>query len=186
MAKKLPVLKDNQERQGLQSHIPGTNAHDFVDASEKMLTELNPATPLQASIARDIAGNDADLTMMRMRRNMILWQKAVTPMYTMLRKTGELDDDSARDLAKGWATGMPQAEDLIRGFGIDPEFAHNQAFIENFLLIDGIDKQVERLERRRRQLLDDYRRLKSASEDRSRMSTQIADAELVTVASVDA
>jgi len=73
MAKNQPLLKGNQERQGLQSHIPGSNTVDVVNTSEKMLSELNPVTPLQASIARDITANDADLTMMRMRRNMILW-----------------------------------------------------------------------------------------------------------------
>lgn len=186
MAKNQPSLKVNHARQGLQSHVPGTNTQDFINASEKMLIELNPVTPLQASIARDITGNDADLTMMRMRRNMILWQKAVTPMYIMLRKSGGLDDDAAQQLAKSWAMGALQAEAHIRELGIDPDFAHNQAFIENFLLIDAIDKQIERLERRRRQLLDDYRRMKSASEDRSRTSRQIADAELVTEALDDA
>lgn len=183
MAQKQPPLAQIQKQRRLQSHIPGTNMPDFFDTSEKMLTELNPVTPLQASIARDITEIDADITMMRMRRNMIRWQKAVTPMFMMLRKSGELDDDAAQKLAKGWATGMPKAEDRIRGLGIDPEFAHNQAFIENFLLIDAIDKQIERLERRRRQLLDDYRRMKSASEPRQRTPGQVSDAELITEAS---
>jgi hypothetical protein len=67
-----------------------------------------------------------------------------------------------------------------------PSLANNQAFIENFLLIDAIDKQIERLERRRRQLLDDYRRMKPEPEHRLHLPEQIADAELVTESADDA
>lgn len=187
MERKLSPSTDKtiQQRHRLQSHTPGTNTRDLANNYKQMVTELAPKTPLETSIVHDIACNDADLTMMRARRNMILWQKAITPMFGMLRKTVDLDDAAARELAKDWATGLPQAEGRIRTLGIDPEFAHNQAFIENFLLIDAIDKQIERLERRRRQLLDDYRRMKPVPEHRLRSSEQIADAELVAEGSDD-
>lgn len=168
-----------QGRYRLQAHMPGAQGCDLGIMFDQLMHELAPVTPLETSIARDIASNDADLTMLRARRNMILWQKAITPMFAMLRKLDGMTDAVAGEMAKDWASGVPEVEDRIRGHGIDPEFAHNQAYIENFLLIDAIDKQIERLERRRRHLLDDYRRMKPARDGAARRTEQIADAELV-------
>lgn len=168
-----------QRQHRLQAHMPGAEGRDLGIMMDEVMHELAPVTPLETSIARDIASNDADLTMLRARRNMILWQKAITPMFAMIRKLDGLDDAVAGEMAKGWASGVPEVEDRIRALGVDPEFAHNQAYIENFLLIDAIDKQIERLERRRRQLLDDYRRMQPARERPMQIAEQIADAELV-------
>jgi hypothetical protein len=183
MEKKRSAVNTNSssgyKRHRLQTHMPGAQGRALGIMFDQFMSELAPVTPLETSIARDIASNDADLTMMRARRNMILWQKAITPMYAMLRKLDGLDDAVAGEMAKDWASGMPEVDDRIRALGIDPEFAHNQAYIENFLLIDAIDRQIERLERRRRQLLDDYRRMKPAPERRARVTEQIADAELL-------
>ncbi len=72
------------------------------------------------------------------------------------------------------------AEGAIIALGVDPTFAHNQAYTENILLIGNIEKQMERLERRRRQLLVDYSHLNTDGKiNRTRSLGAIDDAEIV-------
>ena len=79
-----------------------------------------------------------------------------------------------------WASGASDAQEKIADLGVDPEIAHNQAFIANVLLIELMDKQIERLEGRRRKLLEDYRCMQpNASKELGRTVQPILDAEVI-------
>lgn len=163
----------------LQQRPPGADAR-LTHAQEQLLGELSPSNPLQSSIARDIVAIDGDLALLPKRRNTILWQSAITPMYGLIRRHAACDDDQARDLATTWAMGSEDAAAAIIAFGIDPAIAHNQAYIENILLIKEIEQQIERLERRRRHLLADYSRLNPETANGGQRSAgQIDDAEII-------
>lgn len=169
------------QRRSLQSVYPGVKKTHASDKQKKIVVELAPATSLERSIASDIATTDIELNMTRKRKNSILWQRAITPMYGFICKTGAYDNATAKELAIAWAAGSSDAESTILALGIDPEFTHNQAYIENVLLIELIEKQIERLERSRRHLLEDYRRLKLAvKENQSRVLDDTVEAELMT------
>lgn len=173
-----------REHATLNRQIPGINAHDAAANSKEIVGELAPQTRLETSVASDIAAADVELRMMRERKNMLLWQSAAQPMFMLIRETGVYDDAAAGDLAKKWITGSQEAEKTILALGIDPEFAHNIAYTENVLLIEMIDKSIDRLQRSRRKLLDDYGRLKQiGGENNRRVRRDAIDAELVSEAS---
>lgn len=164
----------------LQNGRPGANEQHLAAAREALLAELAPSNPLQASIARDIVEVDSDLALLPQRRNSILWQSAVSPMHDLIRRSGACDQEAAEALAIAWATGSQDAEDKIISFGIDPAIAHNQVYSENILLIREIERQIELLERRRRQLLADYDRLNPVRATAGpRRANEIHDAEII-------
>lgn len=170
-----------RQRRTLNRQIPGIDGRDAALKTRKILDELAPKTALETSLATDIAEIDIEISMIRERKNMLLWQCAAQPMFLLIRKTGIYDDTTAGDLARAWITGSQKAEKTILALGIDPDFAHNLAFTENILLIETIDKSIERAQRSRRKLLDDYNRLQQVgSEDKRRVRGDTIDAELVT------
>lgn len=105
------------------------------------MEELSPANPIAASIARDIIMVVSDLALLPKRRNAILWQLAITPMYELIRREGVCDENQAKDLALMWAKGSKDAEVAIVALGIDPTIAHNRAYMENILLIGEINSK---------------------------------------------
>ena len=174
----VPSAKDTRGK--LQSHTPGADIASLGAKADELVAELAPTTALEHSIARDIAGSNAELTQLRARKNLVLWQKAITPMYDLIRMEGSCDEGQSRDLAIAWASGASNAQEKIADLGVDPEIAHNQAFIANVLLIELMDKQIERLEGRRRKLLEDYRCMQPiASKERGRTVQPILDAEVI-------
>ncbi|KQI71244.1 hypothetical protein AN191_13175 [Loktanella sp. 5RATIMAR09] len=163
----------------LQQSPPGADT-PLTHAQEELLEELSPSTPIAVSIARDIIMVDGELALLPKRRNTILWQSAITPMFDLLRRSEGCDDKQAEDLAIAWAKGCRDAEGAIISLGVDPTIAHNQAYLENILLIGNMEKQIERLERRRRQLLVDYSHLNTDGRiNRTRSLGAIDDAEIV-------
>jgi hypothetical protein len=169
-----------RQRRTLNRKIPGIDGRDAALKRRKILDELDPKTALETSIAIDIAADDIEINMLRERKNMLLWQFAAQPMFLLIRGTGIYDDATAGDLARAWITGSQEAEEEIFSLGIDPEFAHNLAFTENVLLIEMMEKSIERLQRSRRKLMDDYNRLKQVGKDYRRVRGDTIDAELFT------
>ena len=83
----------------LQQSPPGADAQHLARTQELLFAELAPSNPLEASIARDIVAVDTDLALLPKRRNLILWQFAITPMYEQIRRIGARDHDEAKELA---------------------------------------------------------------------------------------
>jgi hypothetical protein len=165
---------------GLQRQPPGVADADYQNKSAAYVAELAPRNVFQEHIARKIAEVTVECDALCARKNMLMWQKAVSPMYFLLTQKASLDAQRAERLALAWAQGSAEATSAIIALNIDPEVAHNEAYIGNIFLIDMIDKQIERLERRRRSLLSEYNQLqKDTRSPREGYDVPIEDAEVL-------
>ena len=161
----------------LQRQIPGIAAADYKHDIIAYMEELGPRTALENALAADIAAVSVEYDQLRARKHMLMWQKAIQPMFDLLTRKASVDAQESETLAIAWAQGSPEASAKIVSLGIDPEVAHNEAFVANIYLFEMLDKQIERLERRRRNLLSDYRQLqKDTRSPRNRDKTPIEDA----------
>lgn len=161
----------------LQRHIPGIAEADYKHGINAYKEELGPRTALENDLTADIAAVTVEYDQLRARKHMLMWQKAVEPMFNLLTRKASLDAQQSETLALAWAQGCPEACVKIVSLGMDPEVAHNEAFVANIFLFEMLDKQIERLERRRRNLISDYRQLqKDARHPRNHDETPIEDA----------
>lgn len=157
----------------LRARYTSTNEDALAELEQTLLAELAPKTAIQRTVAQNIASNEVELLTLRERGQLIFWGGAAREMHSLVSAT--LDDAEAWDLARAWASGVRDASVKIEALGIEEEFALNAAHVEAFQILGNIDTQIDRLERRRRQLLDDLQRLKSATP----IAPDIEDAELV-------
>ena len=161
----------------LQRQLPGITATDYKHGINAYMDELGPRTALEKALAADIAAVSVEYDQLRARKHMLMWQKAVQPMFDLLTRKASVDAQQSETLALTWAQGCSDASAKIVSLGVDPEVAHNEAFVANIYLFEMIEKQIERLERRRRNLLADYRQhQKDARRPRIHDETQIEDA----------
>lgn len=161
----------------LQRQIPGIAATDYIHSINAYMDELGPETALEKALAADIGAVTVEYEQLRARKHMLMWQEAVEPMFNLLTRKASLDARQSETLALEWAQGCPEASAKIVSLGMDPEVAHNEAYVANIYLFEMLDKQIERLERRRRHFLADYGQLqKDARHPRNHDETQIEDA----------
>ena len=161
----------------LQRQLPGVTATDYKNGINAYMDELGPRTALEKALAADIAAVSVEYDQLRARKHMLMWQKAVQPMFDLLTRKASVDAQQSETLALTWAQGSPETSAKIVSLGVDPEVAHNEAFVANIHLFEMLEKQIERLERRRRNLLADYRQLqKDARRPRIHNETSIEDA----------
>lgn len=161
----------------LQRQIPGMAEAAYKSGVDAYTDELGPRTALEKALAADIAAVSVEYDQVRARKHMLMWQKAVQPMFELLTHKASVDAQQSETLAIAWAQGCPEATAKIVSLGIDPEVAHNEAYVANIYLFEVVDKQIERLERRRRNLLSDYRQLqKDGRRPRNHGEASIEDA----------
>lgn len=161
----------------LQRHIPGMAAANYTHGINAYIDELGPRTALEKDLAADVGAVTVECDQLRARKHLLMWQKAVEPMFNLLTRKASLDAQASETLALAWAQGCPDASARIVSLGMDPEVAHNEAYVANIYLFEILDKQIERLERRRRNLLADYRQLqKDARRPRNHKEAPIEDA----------
>jgi hypothetical protein len=151
----------------------GLQSANLEALKRDLLAELAPQTALQRSVAQNLADNEMELVTLRERKNLIFWEAALQAMWQLLCATS--DRDKAWELARAWASGDAGAAAQIGAQDIDPEFALNAAHFETFQPVAMIDTQIDRLERRRRQLHEDLTRLKALLP----IAPDLPDAELV-------
>lgn len=164
----------------LQRDLPGTRPTDATHGVEALVACFAPRTAFEAHLATEIAGLILEQNQLRDRKHMIMWQKAIQPMFTLLTGIAGLDETQSAQLARAWAQGSDEATAKIISLGIDPDIAHNEAYVNNIRLLDLIDTQIERLERRRRNLFADYRKLRRTDGRVNENHTpQIDDAEVL-------
>lgn len=160
---------------GLHARPQSQNSAELAQFERQLLDELDPKTPFQHAIARNIASNEIEILVLRERQSLIFWDAAKRSMFELL--CGKLADAEALELARAFACGESDATARIRAYGYDPEVALNSAYASASAITALITIQIERLERRRRQVYEDLARFKAVSS--AQTGSMIADAELI-------
>jgi hypothetical protein len=160
---------------GLYARPQSQNSAELAQFERQLLDELDPKTPFQRAVARNIASNEIEILVLRERQSLIFWDAAKRSMFELL--CGKLADAEALELARAFACGESDATARIRAYGYDPEVALNSAYASASGITALITIQIERLERRRRQLYEDLARIKAVSS--AQTGSMIADAELI-------
>jgi hypothetical protein len=160
---------------GLYARPQSQNSAELAQFERQLLDELDPKTPFQHAVARNIASNEIEILVLRERQSLIFWDAAKRSMFELL--CGKLADAEALELARAFACGESDATARIRAYGYDPEVALNSAYASASAITALITIQIERLERRRRQLYEDLARIKAVSS--AQTGSMIADAELI-------
>lgn len=160
---------------GLHARPQSQNSAELAQFERQLLDELDPKTPFQHAVARNIASNEIEILILRERQSLIFWDAAKRSMFELL--CGKLADAEALELARAFACGESDATARIRAYGYDPEVALNSAYVSASGITALITIQIERLERRRRQLYEDLARIKAVSS--AQTGSMIADAELI-------
>jgi hypothetical protein len=172
-----PVVKAGRAKQNkvatLRARPASLNSEELTAQEEALIAELDPQSGIQRFVAQNLARNESEIQSLSARKTLIFWDMAAREMRQELMR--HLDQSAAEACARAWGAGQSEASAEIAALGIDPEQVLNVAFITAAPVISLIETQIDRLERRRRQLHEEFRNLK----DRTPIPAEIEDAEVL-------
>ncbi|NKX43998.1 hypothetical protein [Roseicyclus persicicus] len=164
-------------------HGPGPDCHPLAEDGAKIMdgivAELAPSTSLEASYAEDIADVAAQICRQKSMRDASyrsLGQDVVWRRVRHLRGfEGKRVEVIATSLARGWFNGEQEAIAELDGMGLSTDVILAAVHLANQTYFREIDLSIERLERRRQRLLEEYHHLKKSR----LLREQVEDAEVV-------
>lgn len=144
-----------------------------------IIADLQPSTVLEATYADDVADVTIDIRKKRRIRDAnflslgrdLIWRR----LRTTLANPGRDLEEQAQSLAQAWFDGDEATEGALAAIGLTTDHVNGQVHLAHAQYFHGLDLSIERLEVRRRRLLEELNRLKGTR----RPGDDVEDAEVV-------